>query len=149
MTDSPETKPVRKLKLSSMKVDSQKEREGDWVPAFDIDDSGSIKWFVRSTNYAPFKTARDAVQIRLAKKYGRNVPDEVLAEEYGKLAVVHLLLGWEGLVDDDDVDLPFTPEKARDVLTDPEYRNVRGSIYVAAMGVGVSEAEFIEAGAKN
>ncbi|MCP1852794.1 MULTISPECIES: hypothetical protein [unclassified Bradyrhizobium] len=147
MTESP--KKVRKLKLSSMKVDSQKEREGDWMPALDIDDSGDIKWFVRSTNYAEFKTARDVIQIKLTNKHGRNVPEDVLAEAYGKLAVEYLLLGWIGLVDDNEQDIDFSEETAREILTDPEYRLVRGSIYLAASRVGLQETEFVGAGAKN
>ncbi|SEB99301.1 hypothetical protein [Bradyrhizobium erythrophlei] len=140
--------PKKKLKLSSMKVDLDKEREGSWEPALDIDPD--ISWFVRSTNYGPFKTARDAVQIRLSRKHGNNVPDDVLAEEYGKLAVQHLLLGWEGLAEDDEItDIPYSPEKARDILTDPAYRLIRGSIYMAASRVGIGEAEFVGAGAKN
>ncbi|PDT77180.1 hypothetical protein [Bradyrhizobium sp. C9] len=148
MTESPE-KTVRKLKLSSMRADSQKEREGDWIPAIDIDPSGAIRWFVRSTNYAPFKIARDAISAKLARKHGDNVPDDVLAEAHGSLAVEHLLLGWEGLVDDDEQDIPFSPAKATEILTDPEYRYVRGSIYGAAMRVGREEAEFVAAKVKN
>lgn len=144
MTESPK----KKLKLSSMRVDLEKEREGNWEPAFDIDPD--IRWFVRSTNYGPFKTARDAVQIRLTRKHGSSVPDDVLAEEYGKLAVQYLLLDWEGLVEDDETtEIEFSPEKAREILTDPAYRIVRGSIYMAASRVGVGEAEFVGAGAKN
>src|SRR5690242_11845619 len=90
-----ETPSVRKVKLASLKADRQKEREGDWMPAVDIDPS--VKWFVRSTNYAPFKIARAAQFAKLDRKYGDKIPDEVMAEISGTLAVEHLLLGWEGL----------------------------------------------------
>ncbi|WP_157113129.1 hypothetical protein [Bradyrhizobium embrapense] len=148
MTETPE-KTVRKLKLSSMRADSQKEREGDWIPALDIDAGGAIKWFVRSTNYAPFRIARDAIAAKLARKHGDSVPDEILADAYGELAVEHLLLGWDGLVDDDEQDILFSKEKATEILTDPEYRYIRGSIYAAAMRVGRDEAEFVAAKVKN
>ena len=143
------TEPPKKklLKLSSMKVDLDKEREGDWEPAFDIDPA--IKWYVRSTNYAPFKSARDAVNIRLSRKHGSSVPEDVQAEEFGKLAVQHLLLGWEGLAEDDETEIPYSKEKAQEILTDPAYRLVRGSIYMTASRVGIGEAEFIGTGAKN
>ncbi|WP_027578485.1 hypothetical protein [Bradyrhizobium sp. Ai1a-2] len=147
MTESQKTSSVRRVKLSSLKSDSQKEREGDWIPALDIDPD--IKWFVRSTNYAPFKIARDAHASKLARRHGDNVPDDVMADVYGKLAVEHLLLGWQGLVDDDERDIEFSPERAKEILTDPEYRAVRGSVYLAATKVGREEVEFVEAGTKN
>jgi hypothetical protein len=149
MNELPENTTKRKLKLSSMRADSQKERDGDWVPALDLDQSGNVKWFVRSTNYAPFKIARDAIGAKLARKHGDNVPEDVLAEAYGKLAVEHLLLGWDGFVDDDEQDIPFSPERALEILTDPEYRHVRGSLYIAAQRVGREEVEFIAAKVKN
>ena len=137
----------RKVKLSSLKTDLSKEREGDWMPALDIDPS--VQYLVRSTNYPPFRIARDAYSAKLARKYGDRVPDDELAEVYGKLAVEHLLLDWRGFVDDVGADIPFTPEKAREILTNPEYKLVRGSIYAAAMRVGTQEVEFVGEAVKN
>ncbi|WP_454629527.1 hypothetical protein [Bradyrhizobium cenepequi] len=141
MTESPEKKP-RIVKLSSLKADRQKEREGDWIPAVDI--APSVRWFVRSTNYAPFRIERDARTAKLARKYGDDpIPDDESAELMGNLAVEHLLLGWEGL------DVEYSSEAAAEILTDEAYRSVRYSVYLAATKVGKSDVEFVGTVGKN
>lgn len=139
--------PRKAVRLSSLKADIQKEREGDWIAAIDIDPS--IEWLVRSTNYPPFRIARDARVAKLVRTHGDKIPDEVSAEVFGKLAVEHLLLGWKGLVDDDEKEILFTAEMAADVLTDDAYRRVRGSVYAAASRVGTTEVDVVEQTAKN
>lgn len=144
MTDSAQA-PARRVKLTSLKTDLNKEREGDWVPALDIDPS--VQYLVRSTNYPPFRIARDAASAKLARKYGDRVPEEEAAEIYGGLAADHLLLDWKGLVDDAGADI--TSDRAREILTNPEYKNIRGSVFAAAMRVGTQEVEFVGEGQKN
>lgn len=131
-----------RVKLSSLKADLKKEQEGDWIPAVDLDPA--IRWHVRSTNYPPFKIARDAAIEKMVRKYpDERVPDEVNAEINGTLAVEHLLLGWDGL------DEEYTPEFADQVLTDEAYRAVRNSVFLAASKVGKFEVKFVEEAAKN
>lgn len=130
------------VKLSSMKADLDKERDGDWIPAPSI--GPGVKFNVRSTNYAPFRIARDAANQKLQRKYKDDpIPAEVSAKVYGELAVEHLLLGWVGL------DEEYTPELASEVLTDEAYRRLRSEVYFAATQVGQGEIEFVEAAAKN
>jgi hypothetical protein len=138
----------KKVKLSSLKADRQKEHDGDWIPAVDIDPA--IKWHVRSTNYAPFKTARDAKIEKLTRQAdGEPLSDDAMAKMNGELAVEHLLLDWEGLVDDDDKDIPYSADMATEVLTDEAYRAVRNSVYFAATKVGRSEIKFVGDAVKN
>ncbi|UPT99376.1 hypothetical protein J4G48_0015535 [Bradyrhizobium barranii subsp. apii] len=143
METSPETASTKKIvRLESLKADLQKEREGDWIKAVDLDPN--IRWFVRSTNFPDFRLARDAAMKKLGEKYGSDpIPDDVNAEVMGKLAVEHLLLGWEGL------DAGYTPEAAAEILTDEAYRKVRYSIYIAASRVGTSEVQYVGNTAKN
>lgn len=138
------------VKLSSLKADLSKERDGDWIEAPDIDKS--VSFFVRSTNYAPFRIARNAVFAKLARKHGNeadDIPDDIRAKALGKLAVEHLLLDWKGFVDDDGQPIPYDEDKAAEILTDEAYRAVRGSVYLAAMKVGQAEVESVEETAKN
>lgn len=143
METSPITASTKKVvRLESLKADLQKEREGDWIKAVDI--NPGLRWFVRSTNYPAFRIARDAEMKKLGEKYGGDqIPDDVNAEVMGKLAVEHLLLGWDGM------DVEYTPETAAEILTDESYRKVRYSIYLAASRVGTSEVQFVEDTAKN
>ncbi len=148
-----ETSPTAKkpvgIKLSSMRADRATERAGDWIPAVDIDPS--VSWYVRSTNYPPFKIARDHASNRLSRQFKEKaVPDDDMALVNGELAVEHLLLGWKGLFEDDGkTPIDFTPERATQILTDDEYRAVRASVYLAATKVGRTEVEIVEDTAKN
>ena len=140
MTETTSTEVPKKLvRLSSLKADLEKERNGDWQPS-DID---GVSFLVRSTNYAPYRIARDAAFQKLTRKHGNNIPDEPKTRTLGELAVKHLLLDWSGL------DEPFSPELAETILTDEGFRGLRDSIYFAAMKVGQAEVEFVEDGAKN
>lgn len=142
MTDQTPTATTTKLvRLSSLKADRDVEREGAWQPAADIP---GVSFFVRSTNYAPYKIERDARFAKLARKHGADtIPDDDRAKVLGELAVKHLLIDWKGL------DVPFSLEKAEEVLTDESYRDLRGTIYLCAMKVGQGEVEFVEDTAKN
>ena len=143
------TQPTQQLvKLSSLKADRNKEREGDWIEAADI--GKGVAFLVRSTNYAPFRFARDARFAKLARKHGADeIPDDDRAKALGELAVEHLLLGWKGFGEDDGSEIAFSPEKAEEILTDEAFRGLRGSVYLAAMKVGQSEVEFVEGAIKN
>jgi hypothetical protein len=129
------------VKLQSLKADLVRESEGDWV---DIPDLPGVRLKVRSFHYGPYRMARDLLNQRLVKKYGRApAPSDEVAREYGRLYADHLLLDWDGF------DQPFTPETGRTVLTDPAYRSMLGHIEYAASKIGVVEADFIEDAAKN
>lgn len=124
------------VKLGSIKADLKRETEGEWV---DIPDLPGVRLRVRSFNYGPFRAARNAVLQRLAKRYAKSpVPDDVMARELGALYADQLLLGWDGF------DVPYTPEAARETLTDPAFRSLLNHIDYASERVGQTEIEFVE-----
>lgn len=134
--------PKKLVKLSSLKSDLKKEQEGDWVPAPDI--GPGVAFLVRSTNYDPFRIARDTAMAALAKKYQDTpIPGDVLEETRGELFAEHLLLDWRGLDED------FDPDLARETLRDVSHRLIRGAVFIASTKVGVGEIEFVEKTAKN
>lgn len=135
------------LKLSSLKADLAKERDGDWVEAPGLP---GVSFLVRSTNFPPFIVARERAEMKLAQKYGANPSaEDALAQREevnrldGLLAVEHLLLGWKGL------DVDYSADIAEDLLTDEAYRALRRSVYLAANKVGRRELEFVEDAGKN
>lgn len=145
---TPNTTPVKLVKLSSLKADRVKEREGDWIDSPDI--GKGVAFLVRSTNYAPYRIARDARFAKLARKHGSDeIPDDERAKALGELAIEYLLLDWRGFAEDDGEPIPFSEERANEILTDEAFRALRGSVYLAAMKVGQGEVEFVEESAKN
>ncbi|GAB5506684.1 MAG: hypothetical protein Rhirs2KO_18470 [Rhizobiaceae bacterium] len=128
------------IKLSSLKVDLEREQQGDWI---DYPEWPGVRFNVSSINKPAYMTARDVLMARLVRKHKKNVPPEVMTSEFGRLYAEHLLHGWEGL------DEEYTPERARTVLTDPSYREVVKAVEWCAGQVAQVDAEFVEDAAKN
>lgn len=135
------------LKLSSIKADTARENDGDWVS---VPDLPGVRLKVRSLEYSPYRMARDLLVQKFARKYGRRpVPPEVTTAEFGKLYATHILLDWEGVADDSGVAIKLTREVAIEYLTDPEFRRLTAAVEWAASMVAETEADFTEDSSKN
>ena len=69
----------------------------------------------------------DALRVAL-KPYQRtlkNMSNEQFAEIQNKIAAKYLLLDWRNLIGDDDQPIPYSPEKALELLNDPEMADFR------------------------
>lgn len=105
-----------KIRLSSLKHDTDREQAGDWI---DAPEWPGVRFKVRGSTYAPYKAAMAQLVARLAKEFRNDpVPVEHSARLLGAIVAEHLLLGWEGF------DVPFSPDTARETLTDADYRGV-------------------------
>lgn len=129
------------VKLSSLKADFEREAKGDWI---DYPDWPGVAFKVSSLHLPAYQTARDIAYKRLNKAYsGVTVPQTVMSAEMGKLYAKHILHDWRGL------DESFSPERALEILTDPEYRNVVAAVEYCAAKVSEVAVEFVEDEAKN
>lgn len=129
------------VKLSSLRADLTREAEGDWV---DYPDWPGVALHVRSLQTPAYRIARDQAAQRAARKHrGKPIPPDEVARTAGTLYADHILLGWRGLDED------YSPERAREVLTDPAYREVVGAVEWCAARVGETDAEFVEDAAGN
>ncbi|MEH7903997.1 hypothetical protein V7794_22640 [Rhizobium laguerreae] len=121
----------RKLKLTSLKADLEREKKGDWIP---FPDWEGVKFNVSALTMPEYETARGLMFQRAGKIYGdAPVPTEVINAELGALYAEHILHGWEGL------DEEYTPEVALATLSDPEYR-----VLVQAVGWCAAKISQIE-----
>lgn len=135
------------LKLSSIKIDLTREREGAWI---EIPEWPGVALLTRGFQYGPFKTARDAFYKDLAKRHGKNTDSEdELFDINGKLIADHLLLGWRGIVDDQEKQVPFTRETALELLTDRGWRVFQTKANWAAAQLEMVDAEFVKDTEKN
>lgn len=129
------------LKLKSLRADTSKELDGDWI---DVPDLPGVALKVRSIYYEPYTIARDAATRRLAKKYGdKPIPETERTEINARLYVDHLLLDWKGF------DVDFSTDVALEALSDIGHRDLRSHVVWACVQVGKSDVEFVELGAKN
>jgi hypothetical protein len=61
-----------------------------------------------------------------------------------------VLLGWEGLRETDDSEpIPYTPEKARELLSDPLLAPLRDAVLICSIQVAQEGKEATETDAKN
>lgn len=130
-------------KLDSLKQDKKKTTDGEWIECPELGDGVALK--VRSLDYVPFKVALRAAQMRFGRIYpGEKVapPDEEDVKN-GDLYAEHLLLDWRGL------DVPYSPEVAKEVLTDVSHRALRAAVSASARQVGDMRAEQAKAVAGN
>lgn len=129
------------VKLESTRADLQKEREGDEIPSQIYP---GVRWRVRAANYRPFEIAFNQGLERLRRKNkGDPVPSDEINELMGREMANHLLLGWSGF------DVPYSPAKAVEILSDRSYRKIISDVRWAANQVGESDLELVRDAAKN
>src|SRR5262245_49813948 len=121
---------MSQVKLGALRADTKTETEGAWI---EIPEVPGLKLKVRGIAYPAYVTNRRLVTARLFRKYPgtKAIPADVDDAETGKLLAEHLLLGWNEAIEE-----PYTPELARETLTDPAQRLMRGFVLWAAQQVG-------------
>lgn len=134
------------LKLNSIKADLAKESEGDWVA---IPEWPGVRFKVRSIHCKDYLNAREMKVQGLVKALGRLPTSSELEPHIGKLVSAFLLLDWDGLLDDNDKPLPYSAERARELLGDPAMRELVQQVIWAANRIGTRDAEFVADAVKN
>src|SRR5687767_2382805 len=116
------------MKLSDVRATGRKVREGVWV------DAGRIKTVltgvqlrVRGAGNPDDRRIQAREYARLADPQG-NLPEGAAAEIDGIRISEALLVDWFGLTGDDDQPLPFSPELAEQVASDPDLLPIRDAV---------------------
>lgn len=108
------------MKLSSIKRDTNAAENGVWINKVhqDLDvkiaSAGNRKYI-------------DALRAAM-KPYQRNiksVSDDLFLEIQNRCIAKHVLVDWRNLQDDNGVDIPYSYEKAYELLQDPENTDFR------------------------
>jgi hypothetical protein len=107
------------FKLSGIKTDPTKETSGVWFPV----GNGARVLVARITSPKYEEYLR-----KLGKPYGRairagQIDNEAIEEITKKALAKHILLGWEGLENEDGTPIEYSLETAYKILTDPEYKD--------------------------
>ena len=129
------------IKLESLKADLEREETGDWI---EYPEWPGVAFRVSALTSTAFVTARDMKLQDLRRNgHGKAIPSEVLTPELNALYADHILHEWRGL------DVPYSAEKANEVLCDPSYRAVTEAVIWCAVQIGQIEVEFVEEAEKN
>lgn len=107
-------------RLSSLRSDLTKEKVGVWV-AWEL----GIRFRIARMNNPSYDEAvREALRPH-RDRIRRGVMDEREIERLSLQAVgTHILTGWENVEGDDGMSIPYSPEKAVEILGDARYREV-------------------------
>lgn len=109
-----------------------------------------VFFHVRTTEYGPYKQARDLKLTQLSRLAGGKEIDPILRDgEIAKLAAEHLITGWEGITDDAGDPIPFTVAQATEILTAPDYTPLKNSIWRAISEAGEAQVAAADAFEKN
>lgn len=118
------------VRLSDLALDPRAKDEGVWVEM-----PGGWEARIRHNDCAQARKLR-AQHLNQNKRFYRNgqpVPEDVAERQTLTVACDALLVDWRGIVDDKGKAVPFSKEKARQLLADPRYRHIVGQIVDVAI----------------
>lgn len=129
------------MKLSSVKTDAAKIEGGDWVSG--LSEMGDLELKVRGTGNAHYRRLAGKLVDALprSKKLGGRIDPEENDRITSICLAETVLMDWRGLEDEDDNPIPFSKEKAKEFLLNPDYRLFRAAVIEAAEQVGKDETE--------
>jgi len=124
------------MKLSDLEVDADAVEKGAWVD--DIPDVQGLRLKVRGAYNNEWRRmqAKLLESVPRKKKVGGRLEQEENDAIMTKCLLNCCLLDWDGLDDKDGTVIPYSKEKARELLTDPRYKRFRDSVIWAAQVVG-------------
>ncbi len=135
------------MKLNDLKIDSSAKEEGAWHR---YDDLG-LRFKVRGEGSLPWLVAQERIarQISIENSVRGVLPIELRQKLDREVVIEAGLLDWDGLENDEGEPLPFSKDKAVELLNDPDFDTLLQLIRGACRAVAVSQADITEDAAKN
>lgn len=134
------------MKLSGLRQNRSAVEDGKWVG--NIPQGGSLRLRVRGFTSAAYTEASTLLSRAVPREdrlrdgtLKNEASDRVMAEAIHQT----ILLDWAGLHDDDGQEIPYSSERAHELLTSPEYRPFLGMVAWAARIVDEDRSGGIEA----
>lgn len=135
------------MKLDDIKVDVSKLENGEWVD--NIPDMEGLRLKVRGINNTAYRRLQQRLVSTLPRK--KRINQQIDIEDMDRITSTCLfeccLDGWDGITNGTGEPLPFTKEKAHELLFNPEWRAFRDAVLWAATFVvdqAREEREVIE-----
>lgn len=135
------------MDLGEHKIDIAKREDGEWVD--EIPEMGDLRLLVRGSDNKQWRKRFDALVAAVPRKKRINGLDP---DERDRINAILLrdtcLLGWENL-SIGGVPVPYSKEKANELLTEPQWAVFRNAVSWASSVVGTERAAEVEAIAGN
>lgn len=124
------------ISLKSVRVDTDRETKGDWVPSPDIP---GVEFNVSSLHLPAYQIALTSLEQKLARQAkGQPVSPAQRIPEIGKLLCKHILHDWRGF------DEPFSKATASAEMSVYEGRNLIAAVQNCAGLVSLGDYQFVE-----
>lgn len=137
------------MKLSKIRSGVAKAEAGAWVRNLPIDGLDDLALKVRGAFNNDAIRMRAALISELPKDERRPLSPENEVRIGVEVAVETILIDWE-LEDENDKPIPYSKDKAREFLTDPDIgKTLRNAVGLAAQLVASQGVEDLEADVKN
>lgn len=109
------------MKLSAFKTNLESSEQGQWV-ALGSDNAKVKVARIGNKQYQAFiKKATKPYAAAMRSKAG--ISDEVFEKIIAEAMADSILLDWRGIKDDEGNDIPYSKQKALEILTDPAYKD--------------------------
>ena len=105
---------------------------------------GLVVTIARSGNENYQKYLKQALKPYEKMLRTKTLPDQTFELIYTEAVAETILLGWKGLEDENGVEIPYTKEKAIEILSDPQYIDFRTLILDLAGEAAVFAKEAVE-----
>lgn len=127
-------------------VDPILSEEGVWSEI-----CAGIRVKLASSESRRYKTALRAALQKQADQRGKPgaLSSRELTDALNEAMAFGLLLDWQGVTDEEDQPLPFSPEAAMDLINDPQLHIFVERVALAAQNLARFRAEQIEDAEKN
>lgn len=136
------------VKLKSLRVDTTAEAEGVWleyVHGFKVRIASTATRKFRDAMEAAMLPYRDLIRADQGKdKAERKFTDDMRTSLLREVVAEHVLVGWEGLEDDEGEQVPYSKAAALALLNDPGMHRLLSWIEAAAANEDVYRAERLE-----
>lgn len=136
------------MRISRFRTDATKENEGVWVPLGAPDDPDGFQLKIARLG----NPAYEEMLRKIGKPYVRAIrmgtaDPKVIADLQKKAMAKHVLKDWKGLQDDDGNPIPYSVEKAYELMsTLPDFFDL---VYSLAQEQDLFRAQLQEDSAKN
>lgn len=117
-------------KLSNIAIDMKKSIDGIWIP-FAAGIEFKIARMNNPEHTAYLKKITEPSEIKLKSKINKNLINELTTQSIAKC----ILVDWKNIEDDQGNPIPYSFEKALEILKNPQYVEILN--FVAAMAASI------------
>jgi len=113
------------MKLSSIAIDSEKAENGIWK---EVVVGTGFECLIARHNNSRFRAEVERRIIDLTRSQKQEPTAAQISAATLQAFCTHILLGWRGMEDDDDQPIEYSAEKAFEILSDPEFADLREAV---------------------